>query len=85
MDGDPRAPSTMVERLAHRKGSGAPRGLPELQYLQLTVPSSPFNERDVRDGRMVDLRAHGNRSSSDRAARKGVRLNGVTPEIVPDW
>jgi len=80
MDGDPKHLSTMVERLAHHKGSGV---LEVYQNCNIFNDGAfkPFSERDVRDDRMIYLE-HGKPLLFGKDGKKGIRLNGVTPEVV---
>ena len=78
MDVDPKHLSMMVERLAHHKGSGI---LEVYQNCNIFTDGAfkSFSERDVRSDRMLYLEQgkpllFGN--------GKGIRLRGVTPEVV---
>jgi 2-oxoglutarate/2-oxoacid ferredoxin oxidoreductase subunit beta len=80
LDTDPTHLASMVERLAHHKGSGF---LEVYQNCNIFNDGAfkPFTERDVRDERMLYLQ-HGKPLLFGKDGSKGIRLNGVTPEVV---
>ncbi|MGE0882282.1 MAG: 2-oxoacid:ferredoxin oxidoreductase subunit beta [Blastocatellales bacterium] len=80
MDVDPKHLAMMVERLAHHKGSGI---LEVYQNCNIFNDGAfkGFNEREVKDDRMLYLE-HGKPLLFGKNKDKGIRLNGVTPEIV---
>ena len=80
MDTDPKHLATMIERLAHHKGSGL---LEVYQNCNIFNDGTfkNFSERDVKDDRMIYLE-HGQPLLFGKNKSKGIRLNGVTPEIV---
>ncbi len=80
LDVDPKHLSSMVERLAHHKGSG---------FLEVYQNCNIFNDgafklysdREVKEDRMIQLE-HGKPLLFGKNKDKGVRLKSVTPEIV---
>ncbi len=80
MDVDPKHLSAMIERLAHHKGSGV---LEVYQNCNIFNDGAfkGFNEREVRDDRMLYLE-HGKPLLFGKNKDKGIRLKGVTPEVV---
>jgi 2-oxoglutarate ferredoxin oxidoreductase subunit beta len=80
MDVDPKHLATMVERLAAHKGSGILEVYQNCNIFNDGAFKS-FNERDVRDERMIQLE-HGKPLLFGKNKNKGVRLNGVTLEVV---
>jgi 2-oxoglutarate ferredoxin oxidoreductase subunit beta len=80
MDVDPKNLATMVERLAHHKGSGILEVYQNCNIFNDGAFKS-FNEREVKDERMLYLE-HGKPLLFGKNKDKGIRLNGVTPEVV---
>jgi 2-oxoglutarate ferredoxin oxidoreductase subunit beta len=80
MDVDPKHLATMVERLAAHKGSGILEVYQNCNIFNDGAFKS-FNERDVRDERMLQLE-NDKPLLFGKGKSKGIRLNGVTPEIV---
>jgi len=80
MDVDPKHLATMVERLAHHKGSGVLEVYQNCNIFNDGTFKS-FNEREVKDDRMLSLE-HGKPLVFGKNKEKGIRLNGVTPEVV---
>ena len=80
MDVDPKHLATMVERLAAHKGSGVLEVYQNCNIFNDGAFKS-FNERDVKDDKMIYLE-HGKPLLFGKNKNKGVRLKGVTPEIV---
>jgi 2-oxoglutarate ferredoxin oxidoreductase subunit beta len=80
MDVDPKHLSTMIERLAAHKGSGILEVYQNCNIFNDGAFKS-FNERDVRDERMLQLE-DGKPLLFGKGKTKGIRMNGVTPEIV---
>lgn len=80
IDADPKHLSTMIERLAHHKGSGF---LEVYQNCNIFNDGAfkPFTEREVRDVRMIYLE-HGKPLLFGKNDEYGIRLQGVTPEVV---
>jgi len=80
MDVDPKHLATMVERLAAHKGSGVLEVYQNCNIFNDGAFKS-FNEREVKDDKMIYLE-HGKPLLFGKNKEKGIRLNGVTPEIV---
>jgi 2-oxoglutarate ferredoxin oxidoreductase subunit beta len=80
MDVDPKHLSAMIERLAHHKGSGVLEVYQNCNIFNDGVFKG-FNEREVRDDRMLYLE-HGKPLLFGKNKDKGIRLKGVTPEVV---
>lgn len=80
MDVDPKHLGTMIERLAAHKGSGILEVYQNCNIFNDGTFKS-FNERDVKDDRMVTLE-HGKPVLFGKEKNKGIRLNGAIPEIV---
>lgn len=80
MDVDPKHLATMVERLAHHKGSGILEVYQNCNIFNDGAFKS-FNEREVKDDKMIYLE-HGKPLLFGKNKEKGIRLKGVTPEIV---
>ena len=80
IDADPKHLSTMIERLAYHKGSGF---LEVYQNCNIFNDGAfkPFTEREVRDVRMIYLE-HGKPLLFGKNDEYGIRLQGVTPEVV---
>jgi len=80
MDVDPKHLSMMIERLAAHKGSGF---LEVYQNCNIFNDGTfkNFNEREVKEDRMIQLE-NGKPLIFGKNKDKGIRLNGVTPEIV---
>lgn len=80
MDVDPKHLGTMVERLAHHKGSGI---LEVYQNCNIFNDGAfkGFNEREVKEDRMLYLE-HGKPLLFGKNKNKGIHLKGVTPEVV---
>jgi 2-oxoglutarate ferredoxin oxidoreductase subunit beta len=80
MDVDPKHLSVMVERLAHHKGSGL---LEVYQNCNIFNDGTfkNFSERDVKDERTLYLE-HGKPLLFGKNKDKGIRMIGVTPEVV---
>ncbi len=80
MDVEPKHLATMVERLAHHKGSGVLEVYQNCNIFNDGAFKS-FNERDVKEDRMLQLE-HGKPLLFGKNKEKGIRMNGLTPEIV---
>ena len=80
MDIEPKHLSMMVERLAHHKGSGV---LEVYQNCNIFNDGTfkTISDREIKDERMLQLE-HGKPLLFGKNKDKGIRLNGVTPEIV---
>ncbi len=80
IDGDPKHLASVVDRLAKHKGSG---------FVEVYQNCNIFNDgayeyfsaRDVRDDRTLYLE-HGKPLIFGKDKNKGIRLNGVRPEVV---
>ncbi|MCI0659669.1 MAG: 2-oxoacid:ferredoxin oxidoreductase subunit beta [Acidobacteria bacterium] len=80
LDVDPKHLSTIVDRLAKHKGSG---------FLEVYQNCNIFNDgafklysdREVKEDRMIPLE-HGKPLVFGKNKDRGIRLNGVTPEVV---
>ncbi|HZN11303.1 MAG TPA: thiamine pyrophosphate-dependent enzyme, partial [Blastocatellia bacterium] len=80
VDTDPKHLSSVIERLARHKGSAFVEVYQNCNIFN-DAAFKPFSERDVRDDRMVNLE-HGRPLLFGKKKEKGIRLNGVTPEVV---
>jgi 2-oxoglutarate ferredoxin oxidoreductase subunit beta len=80
MDVDPKHLASMVERLAAHKGSGVLEVYQNCNIFNDGTFKS-FTERDVKDDRMLQLE-HGKPLVFGKNKDKGIRIKGVTPEIV---
>ncbi len=80
MDVDPKHLAMMVERLARHKGSGFLEVYQNCNIFNDGAFKS-FNEREVKEERMIQLE-HGKPLIFGKNKDKGIRLNGVTPEVV---
>jgi 2-oxoglutarate ferredoxin oxidoreductase subunit beta len=80
MDVDPKHLATMVERLAKHKGSGLLEVYQNCNIFNDGAFKS-FNDREVKDDRMLYLE-HGKPLLFGKNKEKGIRLVGVTPEVV---
>src|SRR5262245_65753018 len=80
MNDDPKHLATMLERLAKHKGSGFLEVYQNCNIFNDGAFKS-FNERDVKEDRMLQLE-HGQPLVFGKNKEKGVRLRGVTPEVV---
>lgn len=80
MDVDPKHLSAMVEKLAAHKGSGILEVYQNCNIFNDGAFKS-FNERDVKEDRMLYLE-HGKPLVFGKDKSKGIRMNGVTPEVV---
>ena len=80
MDVEPKHLSTMIEKLAHHKGSGV---LEVYQNCNIFNDATfkGFSERDVKDDRMIYLE-HGKPLLFGKNKDKGIRMKGVMPEVV---
>jgi 2-oxoglutarate/2-oxoacid ferredoxin oxidoreductase subunit beta len=80
VDSDPAHLSKMVDRLAKHTGSG---------FLEVYQNCNIFNdgafdafkERDVREDKMIEMR-HGEPLVFGKGRDRGIRLNGLRPEVV---
>ncbi len=80
MDVDPKHLSAMVEKLAAHKGSGILEVYQNCNIFNDGAFKS-FNERDVKEDRMLYLE-HGKPLVFGKDKSKGIRLNGLSPEVV---
>ncbi len=80
MDIDPKHLSTMIERLAHHKGSGFLEVYQNCNIFNDGTFKS-FNEREVRDDRMIYLES-GKPLRIGKNKDKGIHIDKVKPEIV---
>jgi 2-oxoglutarate/2-oxoacid ferredoxin oxidoreductase subunit beta len=80
MDVDPKHLAMMIERLAAHKGSGFLEVYQNCNIFNDGTFKS-FNEREVKEDRMVQLE-HNKPLIFGKNKDRGIRLNGVTPEIV---
>jgi 2-oxoglutarate ferredoxin oxidoreductase subunit beta len=80
MDVDPKHLSMMIERLAHHKGSGFLEVYQNCNIFNDGTFKS-FNDREVREDRMIQLE-DGRPLLFGKNRDKGIRVNGVTPEVV---
>jgi 2-oxoglutarate ferredoxin oxidoreductase subunit beta len=80
MDVEPKHLATMIERLAAHKGSGFLEVYQNCNIFNDGAFKS-FNEREVKEDRMLQIE-HGKPLLFGKNKGKGIRLNGVTPEIV---
>jgi 2-oxoglutarate ferredoxin oxidoreductase subunit beta len=80
MDVDPKHLAMMVERLAAHKGSGFLEVYQNCNIFNDGTFKS-FNEREVKEDRMIQLE-HNKPLIFGKNKDRGIRLNGVTPEIV---
>jgi 2-oxoglutarate/2-oxoacid ferredoxin oxidoreductase subunit beta len=80
MDVDPKHLSTMVERLARHKGSGILEVYQNCNIFNDAAFKS-FSEREVKEDRMITLE-DGKPLIFGKNKDRGIRLNGVTPQVV---
>jgi 2-oxoglutarate ferredoxin oxidoreductase subunit beta len=80
IDTDPKHLTAIVERLARHKGSAFVEVFQNCNIFNDGAFRS-FSERDVRDDRTIGLE-HGKPMIFGKDKNKGIRLRGVTPEIV---
>jgi len=80
MDVDPKHLATMIERVGRHKGSGFLEVYQNCNIFNDGAFKS-FNEREVKEDRMVQ-HEHGKPLVFGRNKDRGIRLNGVTPQIV---
>jgi 2-oxoglutarate ferredoxin oxidoreductase subunit beta len=80
MDVEPKHLATMVERLAHHKGSGVLEVFQNCNIFNDGAFKS-FSEREVKEDRMLTLE-HGKPLLFGKNKDKGIRMNRLTPEIV---
>ena len=80
IDTDPKHLTMVVERLARHKGSAFVEVYQNCNIFNDNV-FKPFSERTVRDDRMLYLE-HGKPLLFGKNKDKGIRLNGLVPEVV---
>jgi 2-oxoglutarate ferredoxin oxidoreductase subunit beta len=80
IDTDPKHLSAVIDRLARHTGSGFVEVYQNCNIFNDGAFKS-FSERDVRDDRTVNLE-HGKPLLFGKEKNKGIRLRGVTPEVV---